>query len=171
MSYKAKTEVAAYRGGALTTPQEPPQRLRYPCFADQCPMPGTIFGGTTGTKDEAGTCGWHYGILPSDIPKVTRVLLDWRCVSFEINEARRVLTGEKAADPKGLQTAFENAWERLKPACGSTWEAELRPGPARTSRGEIRPFAEDYSAWAKRLERFIGSRVAEVLTTHQRRSA
>ena len=165
-------ERAEYRGGALTQHEKPPAR-RYPCFANGCPMPGTIWPGAVqgGTGDEPGTCAWHYGVQTHDIPKVTRVLLDWQCVSFEVNEARRAHTSsELACNPKALADAFAAAWERLQPQVGE-WAEELRPGTARNSRGDRLGHREDYASWARRLERFLGARVVEVLSVHRRRAA
>lgn len=147
MSYKTKAETSL--ADAI------PHRLarkRYPCFADGCPMPGTIF--TTRLEDGdtgAGTCAWHYGVMPSDIPRVTRVLLDWQCVSYEVNEARRVLTGELAIDVKAIGEAFDGAWARLVPLV-SGWEDQLRP-----------QHGESYGWWANRLQRFLGAKVANSL--------
>jgi hypothetical protein len=145
-----------------------PAPRRYSCFADGCPMPGTITPSGSGSS----VCAWHYGILPTDIPKVTRVLRDWQCVSYEVGEARRVLTGELAADPTAIRRMFAAAWERLEPLAG-TWAAELKPGNVRTSKGVDRGplFPEGYGDWAKRLERFLGARVVEVLSVRQREAA
>lgn len=165
-----------YRGGALSEPKLKSVR-RYPCFADGCPMPGTIFPGETqGTGDKLGTCAWHYGVLPNDIPKVTRVLLDWDCVNAEVNEARSVLTGPNAADVRALQAAFDAAWARLLPRA-SGWEEQLRPStiksrdPVTRLRTVDSGMRESYADWAKRLTEFLGARVVEVLSTHQRRAA
>lgn len=143
-----------------------PAPRRYRCFADNCPMPGSI------TVDGQGgpACAWHYGVVPNDIPKVTRVLVDWQCVSFEIREARRCLTGELATDPIGLQHAFSSAWERMKPLVAG-WEEQLAPGTIRTSKGVDTGLRQGYGDWVKHLERFIGARVVEVLSTHHRRAA
>jgi hypothetical protein len=143
-----------------------PTRRAYRCFAEQCPMPGTITPSGAGSP----TCAWHYGVVSSDIPKVTRVLLDWQCVSYEANEARRVLTGELATDPGAIDIAFRNAWERLQPLVPG-WEAQLQPGNIRTSKGVERPFREGYGDWAKRLDQFLGARVVEVLSIRQRAAA
>lgn len=170
MSYKDKA--TTYRGGAIGDPEPPRVRLRYPCFAVGCPMPGTLWPGATqgGTGDTPGTCAWHYGVQPQDIPRVTKALQEWACVSFEVNEARRVLTGETATDPKAIGAAFAAAWERMRPLVPG-WEEQLKPGNIRTSKGEERPFHEGYGDWAKRLERFVGARVGEVLSIRQRRAA
>lgn len=163
---------APFRGGRVFSddeaPIEPqkPKRVRYPCFAEGCPMPGTIF--PNGASDgKVGTCAWHYAVQPTDIPKVTQVLRDWMCVSAEILQARRCLGGALASDPAGLQREFDAAWQRLMPLAAS-WESELRPGTIRTSKGVDTGFRQGYSDWAKHLERFIGSRVVEVLSTHRR---
>lgn len=166
-----------FRGGRVFTDddapiEQPKVRKRYPCFADGCPMVGSIFpgAGVGGTGETPGSCAWHYGVNPTDIPKVTQVLRDWQVVSFEINEARRTLTGELAADPKALEERFAAAWDRLQPLVPG-WETQLAPGNIHTSKGVDRGFREGYGDWAKRLERFLGARVVEVLSVHQRRAA
>lgn len=152
-----------FRGGRVFTDDEnpqpaKPQRLRYPCFADGCPMPGTTF--MSGT-DKPGTCPWHYGVQPSDIPRVTQRLIDWQCVVAEVNAARRVLTGEAASDPRAQDQAQAQAWQRLAPALEmSGWADELKPGQS-----------EHYAEWGRRLECFVGARVVEVLSTFRRRDA
>lgn len=167
-------ERSEYRGGALTE-QKPRVVLRYPCFADGCPMPGTIWpgAGIGGTGDQPGTCAWHYGVQPQDIPKVTRALRDWACVTYEVNEARRACTGDLASNPAALKAAFATAWERLQPLVVGQWEDELSPGNIHTSKGlDCGPrLPESYADWARRLERFVGARIAEVLSTHRRRAA
>lgn len=174
MSYKAKADAirtqdeGAYRGGRVEQEPPKPQRLRYPCFAAGCPMPGTIFlGAVQGEKAEgSGCCNWHFGVQPNDIPKVTQRLVDWQCVSAEVNAARRFLTGEQASSPKAVDEAFRAAWARLQPVARS-WESELQPGRARTSKEAIVWHDESYGDWARRLERFLGSRIAEVLSTQR----
>jgi hypothetical protein len=149
-----------YRGGRVDgdEPTEPPAQ-RYPCSAHQCPMPGTLFTG--GTK---GMCAWHYGSNASDWPRITGKLLDWACVTYEVNEARRALTGEAAANPAALASLFSAAWERLQPLVPG-WEEQLRPGNIRW-RDATQPtgyrdtgFRETYADWAKRLEAFVGGQV------------
>ena len=159
-----------FRGGRVFTdddapPDAKPQRLRYPCFADGCPMAGRMFMAGT---DKAGTCAWHYGVPPTEIPKVTRVLQDWQCVAFEIDAAWHVLSGELAADPGGIDAAMRDAWARLQPLTPG-WEAQLAPGH-RTNRAGLQ-YRETYGDWARKLEAFIGGRVQEVLSTHRRRDA
>jgi hypothetical protein len=166
-----------YRGGRVDDDpisDDKPKRLRYPCFAGGCPMPGTIL--PSGGKDGGpGSCAWHYGTKPSDIPRVTQVLKDWACLTYEVNEARRALTGDIAADPKALADAFTAAWERLEPLVGD-WAEQLRPGPIR-SRNRATGIVSDshmpegYADWAKRLTEFLGARVVEVLSTHRERKA
>lgn len=157
----------SYRGGRVD-PDEPapqkPKRLRYPCFAEGCPMPGSLFSSGT---DKSGSCAWHYAVQPTDIPKVTQVLRDWMCVSAEIIAARRSLGGDLASDPAGLQREFDAAWQRLQPMAAA-WEKELAPGTIHTSKGVDIRYRQSYSDWAKHLERFIGARVVEVLSTHRR---
>jgi hypothetical protein len=165
MSRSSFNDDAEYRGGAIER-KGPPRR--YPCFATGCPMPGTLF---TGSTDEAGTCAWHYGNLSSDIPKVTKALQDWSFVAYEIIEARRVLTGELAKDPKAIARAFAVAWERMQATDLGEWAGQLKPDRIQTSKGEITNHAESYGDWAKRLERFIGARVVEVQQLQHRRAA
>jgi hypothetical protein len=150
----------AYRGGRVNDePVTPRKRLRYPCFAIGCPMPGTIFPG--GSTEQSGTCAWHYGVNPDDIPRVSGVLRDWGCVAYEVDEARRVLTGESASDPGAVAKLFQAANERLRPSMAAGgWGDELEAGKG-----------EDYGAWARRCEAFLGARVTEVLSLRQRRAA
>ena len=114
------------------------------CFADGCTMPGTIsVGGKT------WCCAWHHGVLPTDIPRVTQVLRDWECLTYEINIGRRVLTGPHACDPKAQNKAFAEAVRRVGDATGEGgWgdRFEHREG-------------QDYRAWLLGLERFLGGRV------------
>lgn len=150
-----------YRGGRVDDdplPDERPAR-RYPCAAHQCPMPGTLFPG--GGK---GVCAWHYGANSSDWPRITGKLLEWACVTYEVNEARRVLTGDNAANPVVLEALFAAAWERLQPLV-SGWEDQLKPGNIRW-RDATQPagyrdsgMRESYSDWAKRLNEFVGAQV------------
>lgn len=149
-----------FRGGRVFTDDEQPlpdkpQRLRYPCFAEGCPMPGSIFSGPT---DKPGSCAWHYAVQPSDIPKVTQRLNDWACVAAEVNAARRVLTGEAASDPRAQEAALLVAWQRLAPQVEhSGWSGDLQPA-----------HNERLGEWCRRLEWFVGARVVEVLSTHRR---
>lgn len=161
----------AYRGGRLEPDQ--PRRRSYPCQAHSCPMPGTIFPGAVGGEkaEGSGICAWHYGVVATDWPRISRVLLDWACVSYEVNEARRVLTGENACNPGAIEQAFAQAWERMQPLVVGEWEDQLRPGQMRTRKGEPLPYREGYGDWAKRLQEFLGARVREVLSIRQRRSA
>lgn len=162
MSYKAKAEViragdeSAYRGGALTVQQPPPTVQRYPCFADGCPMAGTIF--PNGTADgKPGVCAFHYAANPTDIPKITQVLNDWQCVANEIRAARRCVTGPAAADPATQDREQALAWGRLGPVVQrGGWGDVLAPRPG-----------EHYGEWAKHLERFLGARVVEVLSVRR----
>lgn len=155
-----------YRGGRVSADDDTPKRVRYACFAEHCPMPGTLFP----DHGKNGVCAWHYGIVPSDIPKVTRVLLDWQCVSDEVNAARVVLCGDQAADPKAQADALAAAWSRLKPLVAG-WDDQLQPGTIHTAKGADTGFRQGYGDWAKHLERFLGARVVEVLSVHQRRAA
>ena len=150
----------AYRGGRVMPEEDQPARRRYPCFADGCPMPGTMFpDATQGTGERPGTCVWHYGVNPNDIPKVTQRLTDWQCVANEIQAGRRVLTGPLATDPGGQDDALAAAWRRLATEVELTgWSAQLQPQAG-----------EHYGEWTRRLEYFIGARVVEVLSINQRR--
>lgn len=145
-----------FRGGRVFTDddaaqQDQPQRVRYPCFAAGCPAAGTLF--PNGTQSP-GVCVWHYQVQPSDIPKVTQRLVDWRCVGVELEAARSLLTGEAAADARAQDEAQAQAWQRLGPVVQrSGWGDVLAPRPG-----------EHYGEWAKHLERFIGARVVEVLS-------
>lgn len=166
----ARQSLDTYRGGRIGDEADddlPAPRKRHPCFAGGCPMPGTIFTGGTGSP---GVCAWHYGVKPHDIPRVTEALRDWECVAYEVREARRVLTGELAVDPKAVQAAFEQAWERLEPLSGD-YRDQLKPGSIRQRDGRELPFRETYADWAKRLTEFIGARVVEVQSVNQRRAA
>lgn len=157
----------AYRGGRVE-PHEPledskPRRLRYTCFATGCPMPGTLFP----DHAKSGVCAWHYAVQPTDIPKVTTQLQAWECVAREIQTARRLLTGPAAADPAAQEAEFAMAWNRLRPLLSAGWETELVPGRACTSKGVDTGNRQSYGDWAKHLERFLGARVAEVLSTRR----
>lgn len=164
-----KTFPESYHGGRVFTEQQPGDEdtgPRYPCFATGCPMAGTIFA----EHSRRGSCAWHYGVVPNDIPRVTNALRAWECVAFEIDQGRAVLTGPLAMDAAGQDKAFTEAWARLKLLAG-VWQDELAPGNLRTSKGVERPFRESYGDWIRRLERFIGARVVETLTVNQRRAA
>lgn len=153
-----RTMDEAYKGGRVNPDPPTPERRRYPCFADGCPMPGTMF---PNGPDKDGCCIYHYGAQPSDIPKVTQRLTDWQCVIAEINAARRVLTGDTAADPKAQDEAQTAAWQRLAPLVElSGWADTLKPQPR-----------EGYGDWERRLEAFMGARVVEGLSTHRRSGA
>lgn len=152
-----------YRGGRVNADDDAPRHRRYPCFATGCPMPGTIWPGVTqGAGDQPGSCAWHYGVQPLNIPRVTQVLKDWGSVAYEVDECRRVHTSsETACSPKAQDAAFRIAVERLRPhvqAGGWGDEFEARPG-------------ERYAGWGSRLEAFLGARVVEVLSVHARRAA
>lgn len=148
-----------FRGGRVFSDQEAPLENKpaaraYRCFADGCPMPGTMWGGVTqgGTGERPGNCIWHYGVNPSDIPRVTRVLQDWACVVNEINAGRNVLCGDMACDPLAQDAALTVGWRRLAPLIEmSGWVAELQP-QAREHIGD----------WTRRLTEFLGARVLEV---------
>jgi hypothetical protein len=142
-------------------PHNPASRT-YRCFADRCPMPGTIFPGQLMGDKHGGTCAWHYGVEPLDIPKVTAVLRDWQCLAYEISECRRVHTSaESATSPKAQDQLFAAAVERLREQVKSGgWGDEFEP-----KRGER------YARWGQRLEEFLGGKVVEVLSTRRRAAA
>lgn len=135
-----------------------PAPTRYRCEAHECPMPGTMF--PSGSK--GGVCAWHYGAISSDWPRISRVLLDWGAVAYEVDECRRVHTAsESACDPKAQDALYATAVERLSPfmAAGG-WTAEFEAMRGRS-----------YAQWGRRLEEFLGARVVEALSIRQRRSA
>lgn len=117
------------------------------CFADGCPMPGSI---NTGGKH--WHCPWHHEVLPTDIPRVTQILRDWECLTYEINIGRRILTGATACDPKAQNEAFRGAVERVLAATASGgWGDEF------DAKGK------DYRGWLSGLERFLAGRIARTL--------
>lgn len=150
-----------YRGGRVPatdndSEDSPLRRLRrHQCYANGCPMTGSIFE-TIGANDRPGSCVWHYAIAAGDVPKVTSVLVTWLCVSQEIQTCRRVLTGSGASDSVVRGEAFTLAWQRLRPEV-LAFEHDLEPQPT-----------EDYGAWARRLEEFLGGQVRDVLSVRQR---
>lgn len=121
----------------------------YRCFADGCSMPGSIFLNSGRT----GTCAWHYGALPSDLPRITQVLKDWECLTFEVRAARAALSGDKASDPKALHDLFVEAQGRVLAATnGGGWGDTFKPKPV-----------EDYRTWALRLGVFVSKRIHQTL--------
>lgn len=128
-----------------------PQRKRYRCWAEQCPMPGTIFLGSLGSD---GVCAWHYGSSGDEVKKITQAILDWDCVQLEINRGRRVLIApDTLAGPAKQDAEFREAWARMLPAVmGSGWKPRLEPRPG-----------EKLGEWVRRLERFLANRVKERL--------
>jgi hypothetical protein len=144
-----------YAGGRVFSEDEPPpiagdapRRLRFPCFADGCPMAGTMFPGTS----RQGVCPWHYAAAPNDIPRITQRLRDWFCVAQEVDAARQILCGPHAADARAQDAALAHGWARLQAVC-SGWEADLAPRKR-----------EQLHDWSRRLEAFIGARVLETLS-------
>lgn len=152
-----RTMDEAYRGGRVEPDEVKPERLRYPCFADGCPMAGSMFPDQVMGEKTRGVCPWHYNLNPSDIPRVTQRLRDWKCVADEIEQARLVFTGPLATDPAGHDESFHEAWRRLAPAVElSGWSNDLKPQDR-----------ESYGDWAHRLMYFIGARVLEVLSVRR----
>jgi hypothetical protein len=127
-------------------PIEQPKRLRYPCAAHQCPMPGTIFLGAD------GVCAWHAREPANDWPLITQAIRDWECVSRAINRARRVLTDPvTCTDGKAQREALEAEWQAIVPAVqGSGWKSRIQPKPG-----------ENLSEWARRMDMFLAARVKE----------
>lgn len=120
----------------------------HPCWAQGCPMPGTIFTGGSAS----GVCGWHYGVPGNDVPRVTQMLRNWDCVSTAINRARRDLTDpDIAAKPGILKERFENLWRELSPLVPG-WEGSLQPRAH-----------ESYDEWRISAEKFLAMRIAEDL--------
>lgn len=131
----------------------PHNERRGACFADGCPMPGTI--NLTGTQWH---CGWHHQAQPSDIPRITRTINDWACVASEINRARAALIGQFASDPAALNQLFTEAVNRLRPAVmGGGWGKQFE-----------RDGFEGYRDWMIRLQDFLHARVTEATSTHRR---
>lgn len=128
------------------TPPSTPKRLRYPCAAHQCPMPGTMF---LGGRDE-GVCGWHARENPADWSRITQAIHDWECVVRTINRCRRVMTDPATcADAKAQDAAKADAWATMQPAvAGSGWKNRVAPGER-----------ENLGDWGRRLEGFLGARV------------
>lgn len=157
-----------FRGGRVfnadeAAEPEQPRRRRYPCFANGCPMPGTMWpgAGMGGTGDRPGTCVWHYGVAEHEIPRVTQVLNDWGCVAYEVDECRRVHTStEVLGDPGALAALFQTAVERLRPQVQMGGWADEFEANGRT-----------YRDWGRHLEAFIGGQVVQALSTRQRRAA
>lgn len=115
---------------------------QYRCKVSFCPMTGGIF---LAGPHAPGVCAYHYGTTGREEEQVTQILLDWECVTYEINACRSAhlkVDLDKDALPK--------AWTRLQPALGAGWAAELAP-----------PAACSYAAWGHRLEKFLEARVRE----------
>ena len=116
----------------------------YRCLVSFCPMTGGIF---LAGPHAPGICAYHYGTTGREVERVTQVLLDWECVTYEINACRsahRNVYIDKAALAK--------AWIRLQPALGAGWAVELAP-----------PALCNYGQWGRRLEKFLEARVREVI--------
>ena len=128
--------------------QDGPRRLRYPCAAHGCRLPGALFIGGD------GVCGWHAREAPNDWPKITRTLADWECAMQAINAARQCMTdADTCASPKLQDERMAAAWARMLPAVlGSGWHRRVEPKPG-----------ERFGDWGRRLEVFLGARVKEAL--------
>lgn len=122
--------------------------LRGTCFANGCVMPGTISAGNGSWQ-----CAWHYGAQPSAIPRVTQVLRDWECLTYESSVGRRALTGKHFADPKVLMDLHAEAIARVLAATkGGGWGDYFE-----------RHGSEDYRRWINRIEIFLGKRIGQAL--------
>jgi hypothetical protein len=144
VSYKIKA--SAVETGSYASPKT------YRCVANNCPMPGSI----SGIGEGGGVCAWHYGANASDWPRITQKLLDWGCVTFEVNECRRIHTeSESAYNARAIADAFAAACQRLQPQAGAWWDDTLKPGLLKSG------FPESYRDWGNRLERFVGGQVQE----------
>lgn len=141
---------AAYRGGRVNAADDEPKRVRYPCFADGCPMAGTMFTTLGTSPGQKGSCPMHWQAAPVAIPAITQRLLDWGFVAREIDAARALLTGEYAASPRVHALHHGQAWARLLAQLSPEWAAVLRPLQA-----------EDLGLWARRLERFLAECATE----------
>lgn len=139
-------------GDDETDEQQPraPERMCYECCANGCPMPGAIFP----SGSSRGICGWHYGTNSEDWSRITEAIRGpWREVAREINVARRVLSDpDLCTNVKVLGERYLAATQRLAQALTGPLAAELAPRNK-----------EDYGQWYRRLEIFLGGRVAEVV--------
>lgn len=115
---------------------------QYRCLVSFCPMTGAIF---LAGPHAPGICGFHFGTVGHELPRVTQILLDWECVTYEINACRRAHR-EVVID----KHALAKAWTRLQPALGETWEAELAPAAG-----------SSYAQWGLQLNKFLDARVRE----------
>jgi hypothetical protein len=131
--------------------QDEPRQLRYHCFANNCPMPGTIFPGGS----DSGVCAWHYGCNGSEVAKVSQVLADWDCVVRVVNAGRRCLTGaDTATDGRAQSGELAALWRDLAPAVwDSGWKLRVEPQAG-----------ENLGDWTRRMERFLRNRCKEALT-------
>lgn len=138
-----------------------PVAKRFACAAHECPMTGAIFGGNS----HAGTCGYHYAANPIDWPRITQRLVEWQCVTDEINRCRAAhINPETATKPAVLEALFATAWARLAPLVPG-WERDLQPQKGKGG------YADSYRSWGQRLEEFIGGQVLAQHTTARRKAA
>lgn len=114
----------------------------YRCLVSFCPMTGGIF---LAGPHAPGICAYHYGTTGREGELVTQILLDWECVTYEINACR---SAHRKVDID--KAALAKAWTRLQPALGADWLADLTPPPGCS-----------YRQWGHQLEKFLEARVKD----------
>ena len=126
-----------------TAAESPPftqKIIRYQCAAHNCPMVGSIFPG----GGQSGVCGYHYDTQAHEWRRTTQILIDWACVTDEINAARRAQINPKTSlNAVAMQNEFTRAWRTLEPLANN-WTEQLRPLPNMT-----------YAQWGRHLEKFM----------------
>lgn len=148
----AKYTRSHFDGSKDVQQEEPVKRSIFKCFADSCPMPGSIFA----NSEEFGSCGWHYGVQADKIPAVTQALRDWECISIPVNSLRRLLTNPNTcANVPEHNKAMRMYADEIHRATDGIEDLDERTRPAE---GEL------IGQWLHRLERFLGARVKEALT-------
>ncbi|QRF60226.1 hypothetical protein [Variovorax paradoxus] len=121
---------------------------QYRCLVNFCPMTGGIF---LAGPHAPGICCYHYGMTGREVERVTQILLDWECVTYEINACR---TAHLKVEID--KAALAKAWTRLQPALGGQYAAELAP-----------PVDCSYGQWGHRLVKFVEARVREAIQKKQ----
>lgn len=143
----------AYFDASKDVQKDEPVRLStFKCFADGCPMPGSIFYNV----EELGSCAWHAGEQPAGIPKITKALQDWECIATPINRLRKLLTNPATcANVPEHNKAMRQYAEEIRRATEGIEDLDERTRP---KDGEL------IGQWLHRLERFLGARVKESIT-------